>query len=191
VVDKDILSERGRSLEDEYFRKRDAEIVEKMRKAAAAAETQAEIGKRTGIADPALLAELQSLGFTSETVGLLPLVPAVQVAWAEGGVTDAERFTIVKLARARGIAEASAADRQLSAWLDRRPSDELFAQATGLVGAILGSPAGGGMSIDDLVQQCEAVANASGGLLGVIGRVSGEERQLLASLTSALKGRKP
>ena len=50
MVDKDILSERGRSLEDEYFRKRDAEIVEKMRKAAAAAETQAEIGKRTGIA---------------------------------------------------------------------------------------------------------------------------------------------
>jgi hypothetical protein len=190
VVDKDILSERGRSLEDEYFRKRDAEIVEKMRKAAAAADAQAELGKRTGITDPALLTELQALGFTADTVGLLPLVPAVQIAWAEGGVTAAERFTLVKLARARGIAESSPADLQLSAWLDRRPSDELFAQATRLVGAIVGSPAGGGTTIDELVQQCEAVANASGGLLGVIGRVSAEERQLLASLTAALKGRK-
>jgi hypothetical protein len=190
VVDKDIFAERGRSLEDEYFRKRDAEIVEKMRQAAAAAEAQAELGKRTGITDPALLAELQGLGFTPDTVGLLPLVPAVQVAWAEGGVTAAERFTIVKLARARGIAEASPADRQLSAWLDRRPGDDLFAQAARLVGAILGSPAGGGATVDDLVRQCEAVANASGGLLGVVGRVSAEERQLLASLTAALKGRK-
>ena len=43
---------------------------------------------KTGLSDPELLRDLNELGFTPETVTLLPLVPIVQVAWAEGGVSD-------------------------------------------------------------------------------------------------------
>ena len=74
---------------------------------------------------------------------LLPLVPIVQVAWAEGGVSDAERHLIVKLARARGITEGSAADRQLAEWLDRRPADHVFVYATRLIRAMLDAPGHG------------------------------------------------
>ncbi len=38
------------------------------------------------------------------------------------------------------------------------------------------------------MKYCESIADASGGMLGIIGRVSAEERQLLATLTAELKG---
>ena len=101
MTDKDRLAERGRALEDDYFRKRDQELVEKMRRAAAAEQGRAELGQRVGLTDPALLGQLEALGFTPETVVLLPLVPAVQMAWAEGGVSAAERELLVQLARRR------------------------------------------------------------------------------------------
>jgi hypothetical protein len=193
MPDKDIFVERERALEDEYFRRKDKELIEKMRKAAAADVARAEMGKRTGLADPELLQELEALGFTPETVILLPLVPIVQVAWAEGGVSAAERELIVKLARARGITEGSAADAQLRQWLDRRPSDRVFLDATRLIRAMLDAPGQPGISVtaDDLVKQAEAIASASGGMLGIIGRVSAEERQILKTLAERLQGGTP
>ncbi len=188
MVDKDIIAERGRSLEDEYFRKKDKELIEKMRRAATATDARAEMGKKTGLTDPEMLQELETLGFTPETVALLPLMPVVQMAWAEGGVTPAERSQIVKLARARGIQEGGAADRQLSDWLDRRPGAHVFTHATRLIRAMLAAPGHGDLTAEDLVKHCEAIAAASGGIMG-IHRVSAEERQLLATLAAELKGR--
>jgi hypothetical protein len=188
MPNNDIFAERGRSLEEEYFRKKDRELVEKMRQTAAAAQTRAELGARIGVNDPQLLEELEALGFTPDTVALLPLVPVVQVAWAEGGVSPAERTLIVKLARARGIAEGSAADLQLADWLNRRPAQDVFSRATRLISAMLATPGQQQLSADDLVKHCEAIASASGGMFG-INKVSTEERQLLSSIADALKGR--
>ncbi len=190
MPENDMLRERGRSLEDEYFRKRDRDLVEKMRQAAAAEEARQQMGSRTGLQDPEILDELQRLGFTPDTVVLLPLVPVVQMAWAEGGVTEAERALIVRLARSRGIEEGSAADRELSAWMTNRPDDAVFAHAGRLIRAMLasGSDKVANLSVDDLVQYCEQIAAASGGILG-IGRISAEERALLSSIASDLKAR--
>ena len=187
MVDKDIIHERGRSLEDDYFRKKDRELVEKLQRAAAAETARADISKATGLSDPALADELLALGFTGETVALLPIVPIVQVAWAEGGVSAAERDLIVKFARGRGIAAGSAADTQLSAWMSARPSEEVFTRAGRLIRAMLDS-GGAGLNADDLVAYCENIASASGGVFG-IGKISGEERALLSKLVSDLKGR--
>ena len=81
---------------------------------------------KTGLSDPALLEDLEALGFTPDTISVLPLVPIVEMAWAEGGITPAERTLLVKFARERGIAEGSAADRQLSDWMARQPSTEVL-----------------------------------------------------------------
>ena len=187
MADKDIIQERGRSLEDDYFRKKDRELVEKIQRAAAAEQARAEIGKATGLSDPALADELLALGFTADTVSLLPLVPIVQMAWAEGGVSAAERDLIVQFARRRGIADGSAADAQLSAWMSARPSDEVFARAGRLIRAMLDS-GGAGLNADDLVSYCESIASASGGVFG-IGKISADERKLLSSIAADLKGR--
>jgi hypothetical protein len=183
------LGDRGRAFEEDYFRKRDRELIEKMRKASAAESARREMGSKTGLQDPAILQELQALGFTPETVALLPLVPLVQVAWAEGGVSDAERKLIVQLARTRGIEEGSAADRELATWLSSRPAPEVFSHASRLIRAMLDAPgAEQTLSADDLVKYAESIAAASGGILG-LNRISAEERGLLNTIARDLKSR--
>jgi hypothetical protein len=195
MTEHDTLGERGRALEDEYFRKRDRELIEKMRQAAIADQTRVELGQKTGLQDPALLKELQDLGFTPETVVLLPLVPVLEVAWAEGGITPAERDLLVRLARSRGVAEDSVADRQLNAWMTSRPAPSVFTHAGRLTAAMLASGSDQvttGLTADELVAYCEKIAAVSGGILGLrIGSVSLEEKSLLARIASDLKTRQP
>lgn len=188
MADRDGMTDQARKREEDYFRKRDRELIERMRAAAAADQTRRDLEVKTGLHDPVLLKDLQELGFAPDTIGLLPLVPIIQVAWAEGGVSGAERKLIVQLARSRGIEPGSAADRQLTQWLERHPSADVFSRATRLIRAMLdqGGEIGTSLSADDLIKYCESIASASGGMLG-IGRISAEERATLAQIASALK----
>ena len=189
MPDQHPLAERGRALEEEYFRKKDRELIEKIQQAAAAEQAREALSSTSGLKDPQLLRELGDLGFTPETVGLLPIVPIIQIAWAEGGVSPAERDLIVRLARTRGVEDGSPADRQLTEWMTTRPSDAVFASAGRLIRAMLDAgSAAAGLSADDLVAYCEQIASASGGVFG-FGRVSGEERALLKRIADTLKAR--
>jgi hypothetical protein len=180
--------ERGRSLEEDYFRKKDRELLERMRQASAVEEARQEMARKSGVADPELLQDLQELGFTPDTVVLLPLMPVLQMAWAEGGITPAERDLLVRLARSRGVEEGSTADLQLTAWMASRPAETVFSRAGRLIRAMVDSDASGALSAEDLVGHCEAIAAASGGVFG-IGRISAEERALLSSIAEDLKVR--
>jgi hypothetical protein len=191
MPDRDAISERGRSFEDDYFRKKDRELIEKMRQAAAAEQVRADLSRKTGFEDPELLQELQDLGFAPETIALLPLVPVIQMAWAEGGITKPERELILTLARNRGVAVGSAADLKLTEWMTNRPPEAVFARAGRLIRAMLdsGSAEVGDLNADNLVEYCAEIASASGGILG-IGRISAEERALLSSIAADLKARR-
>ena len=190
MTDKEGITSDVRSREEEYFRRKDRELVENLRRAAEADASRQALERTSGIHDPVMLQELEALGFTPDTVSLLPLVPIVQVAWAEGGVSADERKLIVEFARGRKIAEGSAADDQLATWLEQRPSEDVFVRATRLIRAMLDHPEGqtGVLSVDDLIRRCEEIAEASGGILG-FHRISGEEKALLGRIQSALKGR--
>ena len=190
MSEHDGLAKRGHALEEEYFRRKDRELIEKIRQSAATAQTRSDLGRMTGL-DPQLVQELQDLGFTPDTVALLPLVPVIEVAWAEGGITKAERDPIVALARSRGIEPGSAADLQLTQWLADQPAEAVFAGARRLIRAMLdsGSAQTGDLKADDLVKYCEAIASASGGLLG-IGRISASERALLSQIAADLHSRR-
>ncbi len=191
MSEHDAFAERERALEDEYFRKKDRELIARMREAAAAEQERGELGRETGLTDPAMLQDLQEMGFTPQTVVLLPLVPVIETAWAEGGVTKAERGLVVKLARSRGITEDSPADAQLQAWLDARPDAAVFTRAGRLIAAMLaeGSDKTLDMTAEDLVAQCERIAAISGSFLG-LGRVSPDEKALLSRIASELHARK-
>jgi hypothetical protein len=184
VEEKDLFAERGRSLEEEYFRKREKELIEKMRQHAEAGAERRRLGEQAGVADEEILQDLQALGYTPETVTLLHVVPLVQMAWAEGDVSDRERDLIQEAARARGIAAGSAADQQLSNWLARRPSDDFFEKTLRAIGAVLeAQPAETrAASQKGLLSYCTAIASASGGILG-FRTVSDQERQLLSRIS--------
>ena len=186
----DGITDDVRKREEEYFRRKDRELIERMRQASEQAQSRKALEEETGIHDAAMLEELQELGFTPQTIALLPLIPVLQVAWAEGGVSVAERTAIVSLARARGVAAGSAADEQLTQWLDVRPSADTFRKATRLIAAMVDHPEEGHADItaDDLLKYCEQIAHASGGLFG-IGSVSAEEQQALEQIAQQLKAR--
>jgi hypothetical protein len=188
TTDDDAVSRKKRKHEEEYFLKKDQELIEKMRKAAATQRARQDLEARTSLHDPDLLNDLDSLGFTADTVSLLPLVPLIQVAWAERSVSHAERRQIVALARARGVEHGSAADQLLDDWLSRRPPEEVFTRATRLIRAMLAAHSGEmhDLSADDLVKYCEGIASASGGIMGM-GKVSVEEREALTQIAEQLK----
>ena len=184
----DPLSDRRRTREEDYFQKKDRELIEKMRRQAKAEEELRELGARVGVTDPDVIHELAELGFTPDTVKLLPLIPVLEMAWAEGGVTASERKLLIDVARARGIEAGSAADRQLAEWLERQPPESLYQRARRLIGALFASGGRFDLTSDDILKYCEAIAEASGGLFG-IGRVSSEERATLARIADEIKKR--
>ena len=188
MTDRDAFAERGRSLEEEYFHRKERELIEKMRVRAAADEQRRRLGQETGVGDDDVLRDLQELGYTPETVMLLHLVPLIQTAWAEGGVTQKERDLIVKAARSRGITAGSPADQQLGLWLAQRPSDELFEKTLRAIRTILQAQPedARAASEKDLLALASAIATASGGIVG-FRAVSDEERQILAHISEELK----
>jgi nucleotide-binding universal stress UspA family protein len=189
TIHKDGITEHIRSQEDDYFRRKDRELVERLRKADADAKARQALEQETGLHDPAMLRELDQLGFTPETIALLPLVPLLQVAWAKAGISAAERAMIVKLARSRGIADGSVADHVLELWLDVKPSDDTFHKAARLISAIIESPDHRvHVSAEELLEYCEKIAHSSGGIFG-IGTVSPEERAAISEIAAGLKHR--
>jgi hypothetical protein len=175
-------------LEEEYFHRKEREVIDKMRLRAAAEEERRRLGEKAGVADQEVLNDLQDLGYTAETVMLLHLVPLIQTAWAEGGVSEKERDLIVKAARSRGIAEGTPSDHQLNLWLSKRPSDELFEKTLRAIRTILqAQPADArDASEKDLLSLATAIASASGGIVG-FRAVSEEERQILTHISDELK----
>jgi hypothetical protein len=188
MADDHPLGERRRSHEEDYFRKKDRELIERMRQQAAAEQARKDLGAEAGVTDPKLLDELAQLGFTKDTVRLLPLVPVIEVAWAEGGITPAERKMLTELARARGIEAGSAADQKLSDWLERQPGEDVFRRATRLIAALIDANAPSTLSASDLIKYAEQIADASGGIFG-LRRISADERSTLARIAEELKTR--
>jgi tellurite resistance protein len=190
VSQNDGITDDVRKREEEYFRRKDRELIEKMRHASAAAEARKALEAETGIHEPDMLRDLEDLGFTPDTIPLLPLIPVLQVAWAEKGVSAQERKAIIELARARGIADGSVADHQLHTWLDQRPSDATFRKAMRLIGAMVEHTEEGHMHLtaEELLRFCEKIAHASGGLFG-IGSVSPEEQAAMQQIAAAIKAR--
>ena len=189
MADNDALGKRGRALEDDYFRRQEQQLIEKLRARASEDAARQQLAERSGVADAEILADLEALGYTPDTVQLLHLVPLVQVAWAEGGVTSRERQLIIEAARARGVEQGSPADEKLAAWLENRPPDVFFEQTLRAVRAVLeGQPEAERRSAErDLLAYSTAIASASGGILG-IGKVSDAEREILARISAELEG---
>src|SRR5262245_53803869 len=194
MENKDAFKDRGRSLEEEYVRKQEAKLVEKLRERGRLEEIGAALAAKLQLDDPELLRRIAALGVTLETSPAFLLAPMVQVAWAEGEVTDPERDTVLRLAEERGVERRSPAHAQLVEWLRSRPSNELFDTSFEVIKAGLSvlTPAERAERVKRIVDACHQVAEASGGLarlLGLGSGVSSEEESVLDTIAAALRAR--
>jgi len=183
VVSKEFLGDRRRSQEEEYFHKQEQQLIARLQQRNRDETARRQLSERTGVVDTEVLADLDTLGYTPDTVLLLHLVPLIQVAWAEGGVSDRERQYILEAARASGVTPGSAADAQLANWLSSPPPPEFFEKTLRVIGTMLRSrPAEERQEQErDLLSYCTAIATISGGILG-LGKVSREEQDALARI---------
>lgn len=190
----DILHERGRAIEAQWARQRDEELIQKLRERAKLEEVSRALARKLRVDDPALRQRLIDLGVTRDTGPALFLAPFVQIAWADGVVSERERKTILDMAAARGCGPGSPAHAEVVEWMKTPPVKELYAAALDVirVGISVLPDEERAQRVETYAEGFRRVAEASGGGLGrVFGRgsaISPEEEALIESLTAALRG---
>lgn len=182
------LEERGESLEEEFFRKQNQEIIARMRAAEERERAREHLRAATGIEDVGVLDRLLDDGVTHATVTALALAPLVAVAWADRRLEDRERRAVLHEADDAGIEPGTPEHEQLQAWLLEAPGAELLSTWSNYAqGMIKTLPEQDRADFSATVmRRCRAVAQAAGGFAGM-GRVSPEEQRVLAQVEAALK----
>lgn len=186
-MSKEWLGDRERAIENEYFRRRDLELIEKLREEGRIERERQEIGEHLGTADDRLPAELQKVGFRADGLALLHLVPLIDVAWADKGVTQRERDLVLALAERRGVTAESPEHDTLVEWLARRPDQHVFDTAYEAIQVLLAhdTTAGRAKTQRELVHISTQVAEATGGILGML-PISRSERECLERISDTL-----
>ena len=185
--DPEVLRDRGRSLEDEFFRREDARLKAKLRETADREGARQALAQASGIKSPEIVDRLLALDVRPETVTALSLVPLVEVAWADGSLDDNERRLILERAGAGGVTAGSTAHTLLEEWLTRKPDAKLLTAWTHLVQGLCQQ-----LSRDeaaalkkDLLERARSVAGSTGGFLGMGSKVSAAEAEMIKRLDSA------
>jgi hypothetical protein len=173
--------------EDEYFHRRDRELMEQKRRAEAEVTAREALASALGINNDDLMGRLQAQGITPELAVLLPWLPAIQVAWLKS-LTAAERDWLVDhINTVQAPALDAAAAARLKEWMANSPSDQLYAaarEALALQLATLGPDAAAALR-DKVLNAARGVSAASGGVLG-IGSVSSDEKAVLDAIARQL-----
>ena len=146
---------------------KDAYLAERQRRHAEAEAERRLIVRAIGLEDDDVVIALATADYRSDTIVLLELAPAVQVAWADGSISRRERELVTTIARREHIMPGSPADAELERWLERPPSTHLFRTSVRAIGAILRSlhPDVGAALRRKLIGDCATVATASAGFL--------------------------
>ncbi len=139
--------------------------------------------------DAEIILGLGRLGVDRDSYRVLTFLPLVQVAWADGKIQPAERRIIEGTAARYGCAEGRAGD-VLKRWLTERPGDRFFTRGRQLLVALAHKHRGLGAEIQmaevaDLVDLCEDVAHAAGGLFGLF-PVHVQERRAITEIMSEI-----
>jgi hypothetical protein len=188
MADKDKFAQREHWLEEEYFGRKNQELIQKLRERREREADRQKMAEMMGVDDQEVLEALQDLGYTSETIPLLHIVPLVEVAWSEGGVADREREMIFKIAEVRGVHPDSVAHEILSHWLENKPSEKFFDNSLRAIRVVFDllpeeqRLAGRG----DLIAYCSQIASAVAS--GIFGRggINDEERALIARIATEI-----
>lgn len=183
----DSLTQRGRALEEVFFRSLDEKLLADLRAQESSTAARDNLIRQTGLKDPVLIEELVHQGISSEGIVALRLIPLVAVAWADREVTAEERATILNEAEKLGIETASVAYHLLEGWLKKAPDKELIDAWERHTKDVIGqlSESGRKAYAHELEREMTLVARSSGGILG-IGSISDSEAQTIEKFKQAL-----
>lgn len=124
-MERDDFNSAAKTLEDAFFAKENARLLQQMRDRAKQQERRAAMREVVRVDDDGLIDHLIELGLEPQTVLALQLVPLAAIAWADGQIEPRERDAVLKAAAAQGVPPDSVAARMLDSWLSQQPGAEL------------------------------------------------------------------
>ena len=184
------LSGAGKSLEDAFFAKENARLLEQMRAKAKLDERRKALRDVIQIQDEGLVDHLLELGLGPETILAVTLIPLAMVAWADGSIEPREREAIQRAAAEKGIAPGSIPEQVLSTWLAKPLDAELVDTWKRYIQTIWPSltPHERAEVRKMGLERARTVAEAAGGFLGLGARISAQEKAVLDELATLLAG---
>lgn len=181
------LKNQAVNLEEQFFANKDAELIEKLREKNKSKETIEALAQASGIKDKDVLEDMERLGLDPSTLAALSLVPLVEVAWADLELDKRERKAILKVVGEKRIEVGSPSYELLESWLKEKPNQAIRRAWKEYVQAICET-----MDNDkraslkkEILGQAHYVAEVSGGILGMIEKVSSAEERVLEDLSAA------
>lgn len=184
---KEFLGDRKKALEESFFARENARLLEQLKTEKGTHETRQALAKVSGIKSDEILEKLCALGINSDTWTAVSIAPLVEIAWADGKVDDSERQAVLSGAEANGIISGSPGYQLLESWLAHRPDGRLLevwgAFIVGLC-AELGEHERESLK-KQILGRARSVAEATGGFLGLGSKISNEEEIILAELAKA------
>lgn len=186
----DALKQQGRALENQFFAQVDQQLLNKLKMELERLPQRDALAEVSNIRNPQVLDKLLELGIDATAFAALTYVPLAAVAWADGSLDDAERNAILQAAEQHGAKEGSPSYLLLEKWLRRPPEPEVLQAWKDYVAELRKSadPAWFTSLKAEVIDQAEAIAEASGGILGLMQKVSAAEQRKLAELRKAFDG---
>ena len=184
---KDIFRNRELYLEEEYFRKKDFTLLEKLKSVFQQTIDKESIRKTTGITNEALLDGLVAMQLDGELMRAFQLYPLVEIAWADGDLSEREVTSVLAEGAKQGLHPGSRAYRRLEDRLRTGPDPETrkiwFLYAEELKRVL--SPQELDTFRTDLLERARGIVAATGHLERLLLNVGGE-RKILAAIERAL-----
>ena len=184
----DAFERRRKSFEAEYFGRKDADLVDKLKAVFHRKIDKASVSEVTGIRNDQLLDNLVALNTSGELLAAFNLLPLVELAWADGSVDDREIRSIMAAAEQEGLLAGSRSLHIVEFALKHGPNREArelwYLYANKLKKTL--TKAELTEFREDLLNHARAVATTSGGILNVAFTISPNEQRVLDTIAKAL-----
>jgi hypothetical protein len=186
-MSNEFLGDRRAALEEAFFAKQDQELRRRLREADQARQDKEALAAASGITDDAVLDKLIALNIGSDTLAALSLIPLVAVAWADGSIEDKERNVAFSKAAEMGLGKDDISHQLFKQWLSEPPPPALMAAWRDYIAALSAalSPEARPAFKQEILDRARAVAEAAGGILGLVRKVSPAEENVLQQLGRA------
>ncbi len=184
-MSNDSLADRGKELEEAFFRQMNQKLTDKLQAENKKKLDKDAISKLTGITSDELLERLLSMKLGASTVAAFGLLPVVEVAWADGRIDDKEKRAVLDASKQAGLTGTAA--EIVEAWLKDRPAKSVFETWKEYIGAVAAKlgPDEKALMKNEMLGRAKAVAEASGGFLGLGNHISKEEQAVLDKIAKA------
>jgi hypothetical protein len=180
---------RRRNLESAFFSSRDATLIEQLRLMEKMKESKHALRKVSNIKNEAVLEKLVSLDVRPETLVSLALVPLIEIAWADGTIDMKEREAMLKAVVDAGFDKGSINYTVIESWMTHRPPAKLLSAWLHYTQGLCES-----LSEEEkknfckkIVDRATAIAESSGGFLGLGNKISKAEQRVIDTLKSAFE----